>query len=150
MSATPEERELYEALRHLPDFDCMPIPNSWFKKFGIPPRNPLGPREYIQSNYAMTMAYLPKDLPPLVIDEPQDGGRLVTVPKVEDAPVTIVSRPFEMGKSFPAVLPSLTDASLLTTQSSDPDTRCEPDGPLGSYDHRDGTSERTVQTLLKE
>lgn len=122
---SPSERALYEELKQLPDFECLPIPASWFKKFNIPPRNPLNPREYIESNYAMEIAFKPKDLPPIIIDEPQQNGKLVEAPPPEDVPMSIISKPFEIpeGKPFPAVLPSLTsEASLLTPPQTCPDT----------------------------
>lgn len=119
MEATDEERKLYEALKELPDWECFPIPQSWFKKFNIPPRNPIGVREYIHSNYAMEMAVKPKDLPPIIIDEPQQGGKLVEVPKAEEVPIEVVSRPFELpeGKPFPAILPSLKTDPEPASQS---------------------------------
>ena len=122
---SPSERALYEELKQLPDFDCLPIPASWFKKFNIPPRNPLNPREYIESNYAMKMSFQPKDLPPLIIDEPQQNGKLIEAPPPEDVPMTVVSKPFEIpeGKPFPAILPSLNESSSLpTVEKTDPDT----------------------------
>ena len=122
---SPSERRLYEELKQLPDFDCLPIPASWFKKFNIPPRNPLNPREYIESNYAMKMSFQPKDLPPLIIDEPQQNGKLIEAPPPEDVPMTVVSKPFEIpeGKPFPAILPSLNESSSLpTVEKTDPDT----------------------------
>jgi len=119
MEATDEERKLYEAMKDLPDFDCFPIPQSWFKKFNIPPRNPVGVREYIHSNYAMAMAVAPKDLPPLIIDEPQQGGKLVEVAPPEEVPVELISKPFDWpeGKPFPAVLPSLKTIPEPASQS---------------------------------
>lgn len=121
MEATDEERKLYEALKDLPDFECFPIPQSWFKKFNIPPRNPVSVRDYIHSNYAMNMAVAPKDLPPLIIDKPQQNGKLVEMAPAEEVPVEVVSRPFDWpeGKPFPAILPSLsTDPEPV--QQSDP------------------------------
>jgi len=35
-----EERTLLNVLKSQPDFDCLPIPAYWFKKFGIPPVKP--------------------------------------------------------------------------------------------------------------
>jgi len=110
MEPTQEERDLYEALKVLPDFDCLPIPQSWFKKFDIPPRNPVSVREYLHSNYAMKMAVAPKDLPPLVIRVPQQNGKLVQFQEVDEPLAEVVSRPFEMvDGEFPTVLPSLTE-----------------------------------------
>ena len=100
-----EERTLLNVLKAQPDFDCLPIPASWFKKYNIPPRAAVGPREYIESNYAMKKANETKDLPPLIIDEPQQGGKLVPVAPPEDIDVKVINRPFEWDskKPFPAV-----------------------------------------------
>ena len=93
-------------LKSQPDFDCLPIPAYWFKKFGIPPREAVAPREYIESNYAMKRAVEEKELPPLIVDEPQDNGRLVPIAPPDDTTVEVVNRPFEWkgDKPFPAVI----------------------------------------------
>lgn len=107
-----DETLLYNELKDLPDFDCYPIPTHWYKKFGIPPRNPLPVSEYIESNYAMKMAVAPKQLPPIIISEPQQNGKLVVVPDEPLPPVEVVTRPFELkeGEPFPAVLPFIRDS----------------------------------------
>lgn len=101
-----DEKKLLEVLKGQPDFDCLPIPAYWFKKYGIPAREAVAPREYINSNYAMKKANEPKDLPPLIIDEPQQNGKLVPVAPPEKVDIQLVSRPFEMNpnKPFPAVI----------------------------------------------
>jgi hypothetical protein len=101
-----EEVELLYALKQLPDFDCLPIPDHWFKKYNLAPRGTIAPREFMESNYTMSMAVAPKDLPPLIIDEPQQGGKLVKFMEVPEVPVEVRSRPFEwdQSKPFPAVL----------------------------------------------
>lgn len=112
MSANPsglsdeDEKKLLEVLQAQPDWECLPIPAYWFKKYGIPPREALGPREYIASNYAMKCANEPKDLPPILIDEPQQGGKLVAPAPPEEVDIKLVSRPFIMdeNKPFPAVI----------------------------------------------
>lgn len=112
MATLDEERDLYEALKNLPDFECFPLPSSWFKKFDIPPRGVVNPREFMESNYTMKMAIAPKDLPPLIINEPQKDGKLFPLIADEPIPVEVVSRPFVLkdGESFPAVLPFLKEA----------------------------------------
>ncbi len=98
-------------MKDLPDFDCLPIPVSWFKKYNIPAREAVAPKEYIESNYAMLKSVELKDLPPLIIDEPQRGGVLVEVVAEDPVTLEVVSRPFEWdtSKPFPAVLPSLKE-----------------------------------------
>lgn len=105
-----EERLLVEALKQQPDFECLPIPASWFKKYNIPPRTTCGPREYIHSNYAIECSLAPKDLPPINIKEPQkdkDGNIiLVEMVKVEEEVLEVRQRPFQLqdGEEFPIVL----------------------------------------------
>lgn len=106
-----DEDALYEQLKVLPDFDCMPIPARWFKKYGIAPRNPPTTREFIESNYTIMRATEQKDLPPLIIDEPQQNGKLVVPPPFEEIKTETISRPFEWDstKPFPSVLPMLKE-----------------------------------------
>jgi len=101
-----DEMKLLEVLKAQPDFECLPIPAYWFKKYGIAPREAVAPREYINSNYAMLKAVEPKDLPPLIIDEPQQDGKLVPLHPPENVPIELVSRPFitDPNKPFPAVI----------------------------------------------
>jgi hypothetical protein len=105
-----EELALLEELKKLPDFECLPLPGSWFKKYNIPPRTACGPREYIHSNYAMECSIAPKDLPPIIVKEPQkdkDGKViLVEVVKVEEPLLEVRERPFQLqeGEEFPVVL----------------------------------------------
>lgn len=106
-----EDTLLYNQMKDLPDFDCFPIPIHWYKKFGIPPRNPVPVSEYIESNYAMRMSVVKKDLPPIIINKPQQDGKLVEMVQEPAIPVEVIERPFELkeGEEFPAVLPFLKD-----------------------------------------
>ena len=116
-----DEKRLLEVLQSQPDWECLPIPAYWFKKYGIPPREAVGPKEYIESNYAMRKAVEPKDLPPLLIDEPQYGGRLVALAPPEKVDIQLVSRPFvsDPNKPFPAVIcPEETSTPECHTQVS--------------------------------
>ena len=101
-----EELALLKELQAQPDFECLPLPAYWFKKYNIPPRAAQGPKEYIESNYAMRRANEVKDLPPLIIDEPQQGGKLVKVQPPDATPIEVKARPFvwDQSKSFPAVI----------------------------------------------
>jgi len=101
-----DELKLLEVLKAQPDFECLPIPAYWFKKYGIPPREAVAPREYIESNYAMRKANEHKELPPILIDEPQQNGKLYPVAPPEKVDVELVSRPFvtDPNKPFPAVI----------------------------------------------
>jgi len=118
MSANPsglsdeDEKKLLELLQSQPDWECLPIPAYWFKKYGIPARAAVAPREFLESNYTMRMAVEPKDLPPILIDEPQQNGKLYPVAPPEKVDIQLVSRPFvsDPNKPFPAVIcPPHTD-----------------------------------------
>jgi hypothetical protein len=116
-----EERALLEQLQKQPDFDCLPIPASWFKKYNIPPRTACDPKEYISSNYAINCSIAPKDLPPIDIKEPlkdKDGNViLVEMVKVEEPLLEVRERPFTLqdGEQFPIVLVK-DDDDILKTQ----------------------------------
>lgn len=105
-----EELALLEQLKKQPDFECLPIPASWFKKYNLPPRTACGPREYIHSNYAIECSIQPKELPAIVLKEPQkdkDGKViLVEMVKVEEEVLEVRERPFQLkeGEDFPTVL----------------------------------------------
>lgn len=119
-----DELALLNLLKSQPDFDCLPIPAYWFAKYGLPPREALGPREYIASNYAMKKANEPKDLPPIIIDEPQQNGKRFPVFPPEYIPVEVVTRPFnwEKDRPFPAVI---CPPEVNTPEHRNPETRCE-------------------------
>ena len=109
-----DELALLKMLQAQPDFECLPLPAYWFKKYNIPPRAATGPKEYIESNYAMRRSVEQKDPPPLIIDEPQQGGKLAKVHPPDDTPIQVVARPFvwDQTKPFPAVIcPELPSAS---------------------------------------
>jgi hypothetical protein len=95
MSSEKEEVELLYALKQLPDFECFPLPASWYEKYKIPPRGVVNPREFMESNYTMRMAVAEKDLPPLFIDEPQRGGELKEFPPIKEIPIEVRTRPFK-------------------------------------------------------
>lgn len=90
-----EERAFVDAMRKLPDFDCYVWPSSWYKKHNIPYVPPMDTREYMKSNYAMRMAVEPKDLPPIIINEPardKDGNiKLVSVLPLDDVKLEVKS-----------------------------------------------------------
>ena len=99
---------LYCELRAQPDFDCFPIPISWFKKFNIPARAAENTKDFLSSCYTVNKAIEPKDLPPIIIDKPQQNGKLYEMVAPEDVKVDVVQKPFECEDLF-ATLPSLRD-----------------------------------------
>jgi len=126
-----DELKLLQLLQAQPDFDCLPIPAYWFKKYGLPPREAVAPREYIESNYAMKRANEQKDLPPILIDEPQQNGKLFPLLPPENIPVEVITRPFVMNenKPFPAVIcPTEEEVKRLSTQE-----HCSPCSPPETF-----------------
>lgn len=86
-----EERQLYQELKELSDFDCFPLPRAWYKEFGIPFPQPLTTSEFMKSNYTSLRQFEPKSLPPLIFNEPQDNGRLLIVPKFDEILVEVIN-----------------------------------------------------------
>ena len=143
-----EEVELLYALKQLPDFDCFPIPESWYKKYKIAPRGVVNPREFMASNYAMEKSLEHKDLQPLIIDEPQQGGKLVQFIDEPPPPVELRSRPFEhdSSKPFPAVLVKEDDPIVQgPTGVASPDQsflyRMSSSPPAGEHQDQQGEQE---------
>jgi len=99
-SFTEEEEDLlYHQLKQLPDFLSFPLPARWFKKYNIPPIEPTNVREYIHSNYAFKCMFAPKELEPIIIDEPQrdlsGNVKFVKIAEPEKIEVEVVSKPYE-------------------------------------------------------
>jgi len=118
-----DELALLKMLQAQPDFECLPLPAYWYKKYNIPPRAATGPKEYIESNYAMRRALEPKDLPPLIIDEPQQGGKLAKVHPPDATPIEVKTRPFnwDQSKPFPAVIcPTETEVQEIPSAAPAP------------------------------
>jgi hypothetical protein len=94
-----EEHELYLAMKDLPDFLSYPLPAKWFKKYNIPNIEAGNSREFLESGYTMKCMFAPKDLPPIIINEPQRdlSGNIKLVKMVEDEPieVKVISRPYD-------------------------------------------------------
>ena len=106
-----DEKQMLEELRKLPDFECFVLPKRWYKEFGLTPPGPIGPREFIDSNYTMKCAVAPKDLPAIYIREPQQNGKLVEMAPPEKIDVEVRNRPFELAE-IPDILPSLQDKNI--------------------------------------
>lgn len=123
-----DDTTLYNLMKDMEDFESFPIPQSWFQKFNIPPRNPVSVREYLESNYAEMRKNERKTLPPLIINEPQQNGKLYAFVPEEEVKVDVVSRPFVLkeGECFPVVLPSLRDeTAYLRVPTPQMDSVCE-------------------------
>jgi hypothetical protein len=120
MVVIDEDEAIWNAIKDFPDVECFPLPIRFFKKFGIQPRSIETTKEYLATQYTIQKSIERKDLPPLIIDEPQRDAegkiKLVAVAPPEEIVVETVQRPFvhEEGKTL-VVLPSLRDDSDLVT-----------------------------------
>jgi hypothetical protein len=94
------EDELFEIIKNQPDFDCLPLPARWFKKYNIPPREATDFSSFVKSNYTMRCAIAPKDLPALILKEPfkdlSGNVRLVEPAPLEELDVKVISRPYNI------------------------------------------------------
>ena len=99
-----KEDELYNELKQLPDFDRFPLPTHWYKKYNIPFPNPFNTKEFIQSDYTFKMMFSPKELDPIILNEPQKdlSGNVIQIKMVEEEPidVKVISRPYDPEKRF--------------------------------------------------
>ena len=101
MSSISEDAEdqLYNQLKDLPDFRSFPLPSRWFKKYNIPPIEPGSTKEFLESRYSINCMFAPKDLDPIIINEPQKdaSGNIIVIKMIEEEPidVKVVSRPYD-------------------------------------------------------
>lgn len=89
------DEEMYELLKDLPDFACIPLPAHWYEKFKLKPQVAVTPQEFINSAYTIKCATAPKELPPVIIDEPQRNGMKWDLIEVEPVKVEVVEKPIE-------------------------------------------------------
>ena len=95
-----DEDKLYEILKEQPDFDCLPLPARWFKKYNIPPREATDFTSFVNSRYTVRCAFAPKDLPAIVLKEPikdlSGNVRLVQPVPFEEIPIEIIQKPYQI------------------------------------------------------
>lgn len=94
------EDELYEIIKNQPDFDCLPLPARWFKKYNIPPVETVDFKSFTNSRYTARCAVAPKDLPAIVRKEPikdiSGNVKLYEMLPPEDIPIEVISKPYEI------------------------------------------------------
>ena len=126
-----DEDELYNQMKELPDFRNYPIPAKWFKKYNIPPIEAGDSKDFLDSAYTFKMMYAPKDLPPIIINEPQKdlSGNIkwVKMAEPEHVDVKVVSRPYDPdAQPLPLEdLSNLQDLSGVTILESKTTSQCE-------------------------
>jgi hypothetical protein len=141
-----EEHAIYLSMRELEDFSCFPLPQTWYKKYGIEQPGLINPREYMESNYALKMQFAKKDLPTITrgpLKDEEGNIRLLPFldpPKIE---VETITRPFRKEGDFnPDILPGLIDfskepmgteaAHLPTSTQAETDTKVALENHTGS------------------
>jgi hypothetical protein len=94
------EDELFEVISNQPDFDCLPLPARWFKKYNIPPREATDFSSFVSSRYTQRCSLAPKDLPALIIKEPikdlSGNVRFYAAAPLEELPMQVISRPYNI------------------------------------------------------
>ena len=110
-----EEHAIYLSMRDLEDFSSFPLPQTWYKKYGIEQPGLINPREFIESGYTLKMQFAKKDLPTITrgpLKDEEGNIRLLPFldpPKIE---VETITRPFRKEGEFnPDILPGLIDFS---------------------------------------
>lgn len=91
------DAELFEILKDCPDFERLPLPGSWFKKFNIKPVEPCDFKTYIKERPWVKAAYMPKDA--VEFKEAAPGG-LRPIIEVEPLPMEIITRPADTEKVY--------------------------------------------------
>ena len=97
---TPEQAELEDRLYHLmrqsPEWEVLPKPTRWYKKYNIPEPQILSVGEILQSDYHNKVKLIPRTLPPIIYDKPQRDGYMVPLQEVKDElTFTLHQKPFE-------------------------------------------------------
>lgn len=92
-----DEEALYNELKELPDFDRLPLPEHWYKKFNIP-----RPEAVTLQDFALSRAWLKhkydSNITYEIREEPAPGGvRPIIEP--EPIPVEIITKEFTNGTS---------------------------------------------------
>jgi hypothetical protein len=122
-----EEHELYLAMKDLPDFLSYPIPSKWFKKYNIPPIEAGSTKEFIESGYTVKCMFAPKDLSPIIINEPQRdlSGNIKLVKLIEEEPieVKVISRPYDPNNTL-SVLENVNESENESEDVSNTNDQC--------------------------
>jgi hypothetical protein len=130
---SPEQEALEDKMYHLmkesPEWDVLPKPARWFKKYNIPPVKAQNLSEYLKSDYHNKVKLIPRNLPPLIIKEPQRGGIMVPLQKVEDeVTFTLYEKPFTGDLTFSPPEASEEQKHLVSQEEV-------VEGSSGDHDH---------------
>lgn len=90
---TLTDDEVFEMMKACPEFEYLPKPATWFKKYGLEPVKPRNFKEYLDDDaYFQSRAKVISEK--VIIKGPQPGG-VRPVPPPEVIPVEITQRPVE-------------------------------------------------------
>ena len=85
------DEELYEELRHCPDFDKLPLPETWYKKFNIPRPTAVDFKTFANSGYWLKCATDPNTIRE-ICTEPAPGG-VRPILDVKQPEVEVITKP---------------------------------------------------------
>lgn len=112
----PDEEELYNTLKDLPDFDRLPLPEHWYKKFNIP-----RPEAVTLQDFALSRAWLKhkydSNIKYEIRDEPAPGG-VRPIIEAEPIPVEIITKELTNGTA-PETFSQPQLESVLPTESTE-------------------------------
>jgi hypothetical protein len=87
------DEQLFEMMKSDPEFEYLPKPATWFKKFNLPPIKARNFKEYLEDDaYNIARNKIVTDK--TIYTEPQPGG-VRPVPEPEVIPMEIISRPLQ-------------------------------------------------------
>lgn len=87
------DEQLFEIMKSHPEFENLPKPASWFKKFNLPPVKARNFKEYLEDDAFMEAKNKVVN-EKMIYNEPQPGG-VRPVPDPEVIPMEIISRPLQ-------------------------------------------------------
>jgi len=95
---TLTDDEVFEMMKACPEFEYLPKPATWFKKYGLEPVKPRNFKEYLDDD-AYFQARAKSISEKVIIKGPQPGG-VRPVPPPEVIPVEITQRPVEPSEAW--------------------------------------------------
>ena len=95
---TMTDDEIFQMMKACPEFEYLPKPATWFKKYGLEPIKPRNFKEYLEDDaYFNARAKVVTEK--VIIKGPQPGG-VRPVPAPEVIPVEITSRPVDPSETW--------------------------------------------------
>jgi hypothetical protein len=113
--SSEKEDELYNALKDLPDFDRLPLPESWYKKYNLRRPEPVDFKTFAMERRWLAHKY-DSDLTFEIRKEPAPGG-VRPILESEPIPVEIIQKPIDQTSSETTLSP--VEESAPPTESND-------------------------------